>query len=418
MTLRDRINPLSSEIILVYGILFTGIFSQSMFYIIVSWLALKITGSVAAVGLVLVWRPLLSVTVGPFIGVLVDRSNRCTLFILGQILQAVGIIWLIYNVHMYPLGQIEMMPLYVTACVVYLGILLSAPTSQGLLQAVGAASLTRVVTIGVGSIQTADILGVLFGGIAIALLGFGGSLMVAAAFSLTAAGLALPLRTVGRLRKGTQRDKYATAIVDGFRLIFNNHRLFMTCLAIALIWSTAHVTMALLGAFTMIELKLGAQAYGWIDAMWGVGTVVGSVVLVWLPGSVVRCYLLRFGLLLLAVSTFGFSMAQGLWSAMLLHGLMGIAFAVNRTAYDAYVLETVDSEMVGRVRNNIEATIGAIGIFVYLSPSLYADLPIRTIYVGFAVVLGIAASALLIWRHRLDAAVELPIARLKTHSHP
>lgn len=388
-----------------------------MYFVIISWLALNITGQFASVGLVLVWRPLLSVAFGPFMGVLVDRFNRSSLFIVAQVLHTAGIAWLIFNVYWQSIDQIGLTPLYITACVVSLGILLSATTAQGLLQAVGGKTQVRIVTAGVTVIQAADILGVLFGGLAIAALGFEGGLAISAVCSIAAACFAVPLREKGRVSPKVSPNGesvgFFVAIADGFRLIFQDQRILITCLSIALTWSTSYISMALLAAFTLIELGLGPVAYGQIDAMWGVGAVVGSMILVCLPPSVVKHYLLRFGLLLLAVATANFSLAQGLWSALLLHGIMGVAFAVNRTSYDAYILMAVDSEIVGRVRNNIEATVGAAGILVFLSPTIYADFSIRTVYLGYAAVLAVAAAALMIWRYRLDTTERTTCAQPK-----
>lgn len=385
-----------------------------MLVIILSWLALNITGEIASVGLVLIWRPLLNVTIGPFAGVLVDYFNRRNLFIAGQVLHTAGIAWLILSVHDRSVDQIGMGPLYVTACIVSLAALLSAPAAQGLLQSVGGKSMTQVVAGGVTAIQAADIFGVLCGGLAIVAVGFGASLAFCAACAVVSMGLAVPLRRDGEISSGGEMTTYSDAIADGFRLVLADHRLLITCLSLALTWSTSHITMALLAAFTLIELGLQADAYGWIDAMWGVGGVAGCMALVWSPRSVVERYLPRFGLLLLAAAMASFSMAQGLWSAMLLQGLMGLAFAVNRTTCDAYILRTVDSGLVGRVRNNVEATIGVISIAIYLSPSLYADASIRTVYVGFAAVLAVAAIALLTWRYRLETAGKTTIARSET----
>ena len=376
--------------------------ARAMYYVTMSWLALQITGEVAAVGLVLIWWPLLSLTLGPLIGAIVDRSNRSRIFMLGEGLQAAASAGLALTVSFGTAEDVGIAALYVTACVVSLGSLLSLPAIQGLLQAVGGTSMTRVVALGASVHQLGSVVGSVLGGLIVASLGTGAGLFAVAGFLAAAACLVAPLHRYAAVPCDGTPSSYSSAVSDGFRLIFRNPALLAACVAIALVWSAAQMSSVLLAAFTQYSLGLGVDAYGWIDAMWGVGALVVGVILVGAAPAAIERWLLRFGLLTLAASTACFSAAQGLWSAVLLHGVMGMAFAASRITYDAYILRTVDSSMVGRVRNNIQAAIGAMGLAIYLLPSIYVGASTRVVYLAFGGFLAVAAAVLFVWRNRLD----------------
>ncbi|WP_420349393.1 MFS transporter [Pelagibius sp.] len=381
---------------------------RSMYFVIVSWLALHITGDVASVGLVLVWWPLLSLTLGPLMGAVIDRFNRCNLFILGEGLRLGAIVGLLLASSFGPPSEadegISMVALHLTACMVSLGSLFSLPATQGLLQAVGRESLTRIVALGASVHQFGSISGAALGGLTVALLGFEAALSIVATCCLAAMAFAAPLHRDGDLLSSDEAPSYSTAVMDGVRLVFRDQQLLIACLAIALLWSAAQMSTVLLAAFTRFELGLGADAYGWIDAMWGVGAIIAGFLMVRLSHHLPERYLRRFGLLFLAGATACFSAAGELWSALVLHGLMGMAFAANRIVYDTYILKTVESGMVGRVRNNIQAAIGTMGILVYLLPSLYEGHSVRLAYMVFAGFLAVSAVALVLWRYRLNKA--------------
>jgi Na+/melibiose symporter-like transporter len=395
------------RLLLMYMLLLAATMGQSVFGVTVAWLTLHVTGTIASVGMVMVWRPILNLTIGPFLGVIVDRYNRSGILVLGMALNLVGIAWLLVNLRWYSLDQIGIATIAAPVCVAFLGNLLSAPSAQALLQLIAARSLTRTVSTAVAGVQVGDILGVLFGGLAIAAWGFAWSLAISAVGAIVAAAVAMALHREGRIEVGAKGPGYFAAVTDGFRLIFHNQRLLLACIAIALTWSMSYFTMGLLAPFTRIELGLGASAFGWIDAMWGVGAFMASIALSRFAGPQIIHGLLAFGLPGLAISVLCFSTAESLWSAMAFHALMGFAFGLSRTAYDIYILATIGNRTIGRVRNNIDAFIGIGGIVTFLSPGLYAEESVRAVYITYAMVLLVLAGLLALWRNLVTAPENL-----------
>lgn len=385
----------------IHVLLFATTMGQSIFYVSIAWLVLNMTGTIASVGLLLVWRPVLSLTIGPFLGALVDRHNRSNVLVWGQALIVIGIGWLLLDLNAHPFNRTSLAAITAAACLVFLGSLLSAPSAQGLLQSIGRKSLRRTVSAAIATIQVGDILGVLIGGLTVGFLGFEWSFALSAAAAAVSGAFAMALHRLGDTASDHDRTGYFAATGDGLRLVLRNHRLLISCLAVALTWSMSQFTIALLAPFTYVELGLGPAAYGWIDAMWGVGAFIASFLLSWSVAPHLIQAVLTIGLPALAVTTIIFSTAQHLWSAMLLHGLMGFAFGLNRTVYDIYILATVGNKMIGRVRNNVEALVGVGGIITFLSPALYAERSVRAVYIGYALVLLILAGLLSIWRYLL-----------------
>ncbi|WP_081157698.1 hypothetical protein [Ensifer aridi] len=226
--------------------------------------------------------------------------------------------------------------------------------------------------------------------------------MICIAFSALAAAFASGLHAEGRVPTYASGSSYVASITEGVRIIFVNCQVLVICLALIYSWATAQMALSLLAGFTRLELRLNADAYGWIEAMWGIGGLSGGVTPICLSRKAFDRNLLRFGVLLLPAATAGFSVAQGFWTTLLLHGLMGTAFAINLAICNSHILRAVDARAIGRARNNLQAAIEAVGVGVFLSPIFYRDASVREVYLGFSLILASAAAMLLVAHHRAE----------------
>ena len=397
---------------------FFNVIGQVVFYICISWYALEVSGSVSGVGLVLVGRPIVSLLLGSLVGVLVDRMDRFKLFAAGQILKAVGVAALMIGTRFADAANIGLGTLCATALIVYLGTLISIPCIQALIQSVSGASIMRAVTLAGLVTQAADIVGMAGGGIAIALLGLNATLGLSAAFALAAVIFAATL--CGDIsREPRSRSGYGASLREGVQLICGNERLMLACISVALVWSVAQITMTLLAGFTKTGLGLGVEAYGWIEAMWGVGTALAGLLILKFNQIAEHHLLRKYGILVLACAVAVFSRADSLAAAMLLHACVGLAFAFNRVCFDGLILSTVPRDKIGRVRSNIESLIGLLGIGIFLSPNLFSMASAGEIYAGFSACLILSALGLVIWSQQTDrkmigAKLELSDQRQRT----
>lgn len=385
----------------IYAMLFAMQCARSMYIVLVSWFALQISGDIASVGKVLICWQLLAFAVGPFIGPLIDRSRRRMMFATGEMIHGAGVGLLALIVWSCSPQRTPIYVLYVTACFVSIGSLLSYPSSQALLQQAGARLLTRTVSLGIFSSQVGNIAGAAAGGICLALSSLAGSLAICAACSFAAAALAVLL---GQEDRGSpvQRVPHMQDLIGGLLESVRNPRLRVPGCALLLAYASAHASNALLAGFARYELKLPSDLYGWLAAMYSGGGLIGSVTLAWLSNVARERVLVALGTILLAAATAALSTSQTMAEAVLWQGLIGLSFMMVRAGSDVTILKTVSSRMVGRVRSNIDATIGLVAIFIYLLPTLAPGVPARHIFLGLACVFA-CGSAAIFWM-QLNAA--------------
>ncbi|WP_210242333.1 MFS transporter [Mesorhizobium sp. B2-6-4] len=378
----------------IYAMLFTMQCARSMYIVLVSWFALQIGGDIASVGKVLICWQLLAFTVGPFIGPLIDRSRRRTVFVTGELVHGAGVGLLALIVWSCSPGRTPISVLYATACFVSIGSLLSYPSSQALLQQAGARFLTRTVSLGIFSSQVGNIAGAAAGGLCLALSGLASSFAVCAVFSFMAAALAGLLIEEDHASP-VQYSPHMQHLMGGlFETVRNPHLRVAGC-GLLLAYASAHASNALLVGFARHELKLSPDLYGWLAAMYSGGGLIGSITLTLLSGFAQERILVAVGTILLAAATAALSTSQTMAQALCWQGLIGLSFMMVRAGSDVTILKTVSTGMVGRVRSNIEAAIGVVAIGVYLLPTLASGVPARHIFLGLACVFACGSGAIL-----------------------
>ncbi|WP_343286150.1 MFS transporter [Mesorhizobium loti] len=369
--------------------------ARSMYIVLVSWFVLQITGDIASVGKVLICWQLLAFAVGPFIGPLIDRSRRRTLFAIGETIHGSGVGFLALIALVYSPDRPPISVLYATACFVSVGSLLSYPSSQALLQVAGKRSLMRTVSFGILFGQVGNIVGATAGGLCLALVGVAGSLTICAASSFLAALFASLLPNDDRMLQ-TRPAPHMQDLIAGLTRTVTNPRLKVAGCALLMAYASAHASNALLAGFARYDLKLPPNQYGWIAAMYSGGGLIGSIAFVGFCGMASERLLIALGAVLLACATAAFSTAHTVAQALLWQGLIGLSFMMVRTGSDATILKTVANRMVGRIRANIDAAIGLVAVVIYALPSLLPGVSARHIFVGLACLFA-GASCAIFW---------------------
>ncbi|WP_292443326.1 MFS transporter [Mesorhizobium sp.] len=281
------------SILPIYAMLLAMQCARSMYIVLVSWFALQITGEVASVGRVLICWQLLAFTVGPFLGLLIDRCRRRKVFVVGETVHGAGVSLLAFIAWTCSPEHTPISVLYATACFISVGSLLSYPSSQALMQLAGARLLMRTISIGIFSSQIGNIVGAAIGGLCLALVGVTGSLTICAAASFLAAvfaGFLDDQDAVGRTRPGLHIE-----LITGLRETVTTPALQLAGLALLLAYASAHASNALLAGFARYELKLPSHLYGWLAAMYSGGGLIGSIALAWLSGVAREKFLIAVG---------------------------------------------------------------------------------------------------------------------------
>ncbi|TPM27705.1 MFS transporter [Mesorhizobium sp. B2-2-2] len=400
----------------IYAMLLAMQCARSMYIVLVSWLALQITGEIASVGRVLICWQLLAFTMGPLLGPLIDRSCRRRVFVIGETVHGAGVGLLALVTWTYSPQHTPISLLYATACFISVGSLLSYPSSQGLIQLAGARALMRVVSAGIFSSQIGNIVGAAIAGLCLGLVGVTGGLTVCAASSILAAVFASLLDdkdATGTMHPGL----HAPDLIAGLRETVASPRLRLAGVALLLVYASAHASNALLAGFARYELKLPSSHYGWLAAMYSGGGLIGSLSLAWLSGMARERLLIGTGTLLLACATAVFSTSRTLAAAVLWQGLIGLSFMMVRAGSDVTILKATPSGMVGRVRSNIDAAIGLVAVLIYLLPSLMPGIPARHIFLGLAGLFA-CASCGIVWMQWRQSRAEHALSHAVDAAHP
>jgi MFS family permease len=400
-----RMRRFGQSVVPIYGMLFAMQCARSMFIVLVSWFALQITGETASVGKVLICWQLLAFTVGPFIGPLLDRFHRRTMFAIGETIHGMGVALLAVIASAHPPGHTPIAVLYSAACFISVGSLLSYPSSQALLQRAAAGPLVRIVSFGIFCAQVGNIVGAALGGLCVVLSGgVATGLTICAVSSFLAVVFASFLKLGEHHICPEHHNRHVQDLVRGLLETVRNPRLKVAGCALLLAYASAHASNALLAGFARYELKLSPDLYGWIAAMYSGGGLIGSVVLAKFSGVASEWVLISVGSILLAAATAAFSTSQTMAEAVLWQGCIGLSFMMVRVGSDVTVLRTVPNRMVGRVRSNIDAGIGLTAILIYLLPSIATDIGARQIFLGLSCVFACGSCGIL-WMQR-DMAAE------------
>lgn len=375
---------MGQSVLPIYAIFFAMQCARSMFIVLVSWFALQITDEIASVGKVLICWQLLPFSVGPFIGPHLDRFSRPILFAIGETIHGAGVGLLTVIAFAYSPTHTPIALLYVAACVVSIGSLLSYPSSQALLQRAGAGSLERTISSSIFCSQIGNIVGAAVGGFCLPFLGVTCSLAICAVSSLVAVVFASFLKPDEHLVCPNSHNRHVPELVLGILETVGNPRLKVAGCALLLAYASAHASNALLAGFARYELKLSPHLYSWIAAMYSGGGLIGSIALTRFSGAVSERLLISTGAMLLTAATAAFSTSRTLVEAVLWQSLIGLSFMMVRVGGDVTVLKTVPNRMVGRVRSNIDAGVGLAAILIYLLPSLATGVGARQIFLGLS----------------------------------
>lgn len=390
----------------LYAMLFFMQCARSMFIVLISWFTLQTTGKTTAVGEVLICWQVVAFAVGLLMAPHLDLWPRRRVFAVGETTHALAMTLLGLAAQILVAERVPLLVLYACACMASLGSLLSYPTSQALIQHVGGRLLTRTVGLGILCAQLGNIAGAALAGLCLPVAGIAGGFLLCATSSLIAVLFSLILAVDDRGLARTRHSRHSSAILEGLALLVRNRKLSFAAFALVLAYASAHASNALLAGFARYDLKLPANLYGWLAAMYSGGGLLGSVALSGRFSKIEAKVFIPAGLILLSLATAMLSTAQSLASAMLWQGLIGLSFMMVRVAGDVMVLRSLPNRLVGRVRSNIEAGIGLVAIIVYLVASL-SDMAPRRTFLALACLFALATCAILRMQRRRTACADL-----------
>ncbi len=398
-----------------YQLYFVGHFLSSigngMQFIANSWFVLELTGSAAAVALVLIFATLPGILLSPLIGVYVDRIDRKWLVVAMDVFRAITFlaIPLLWWFDLLQLWQI-----YLVVFLAAVGDEIYTPAANGLVrEVVPVHMLLYANTTTAVALQLGNILGASLGGL---IIGFSHAVIVMLinAISFLVSALLLAAIRPGYVAPTAQQfettgmRRFRDDIVAGLRFIRRHSYIIVYYLMMMTIRFSLNVINVLLAPFSKNVLNVGAQGFGFIDASFAVGAIIGN----WLMPTIARTFgttkVMRLGMAAISVSLLTLAVAQNMWMAIMSYVLLGATFQVG-VLYFTTVQGAIPSEYQGRVHATFNIFFTIASLAVYSGVGLVSELiSLRWIYGFQALFVGSMALLAYLWVQRPPQADEKP----------
>jgi DHA3 family macrolide efflux protein-like MFS transporter len=339
--------------------------SQVVQFALVWWLT-QLTGSATVLATATLAMMLPQVLIGPIAGAYVDRWNRRMVMIVADGLVALAAVWLCYQ---YWLGTAQVWNVYVIMLLRAVGGCFQWPAMQASTSLmVPKEHLTRVAGLNQTMQGALSIIGPPLGALLLALLPMYGIMLVDVSTALLAI---VPLLFVAVPQPAPNGHASAQAapkqsiwgdVRDGLRYVWNWPGL-MLVLVLAMV-----INFILNPAFSLLPLLVtrhfggGALQLGWLESTWGVGVVVGGLLLgVW-GGFKRRMVTALTGLTFMGMGTLllGLVPADHFWLAVVSMAVAGLMNPICNGPIFAMLQAVVAPDMQGRVFTLVGSAAAAI----------------------------------------------------------
>lgn len=360
-----------------------------------------------AVGLVTAARLLPAVLVAPLSGALIDRVGR-TAIVAGACSVQAGCLGLAAALVA---GHGALWPIIVIAAISGAVATAPRPALETLLPALASTPDELVGATAAWSAidNTGFLLGGGAGGAAVALVGAGAVISIAAGLFAVAALLAVRLPRVRASEEDDPGDE-ASALADalaGLRAVAAARPLRTAFLLLAAVLLLEGTTDVQLVALAIGPLRMGNGGPGLLYVCWGAGGVLGSAALLALVRRRGYGLALLIGSLVFAIGV-GAAGASGVAIALVAMLPAGIGFSLVETAVMALVPRLADDVIAGRVYGLAEVLYaGAAGVGALLAPTLIRSLGVAGSLAAVGGALALLALAVSGELARLDTGQEL-----------
>ncbi len=308
------------------------------------WLVLMLTGSGAALGLVVALQTLPVLLLGPYAGVVIDRADKRRLIIAVQaVMAALALVLGFLTIS----GAVRLWMVFVLAGALGLANTFDNPARQAFVsEMVDAGDLRNAVTLNSVLVNAARAVGPAVAGILIATVGTGICFVVNAT-SYLAAIAALATMNAATLHPSTPSTRRPGQLRAGLSYVRHSPALALPLAMMGVVGMLAYEFQVVLPVVARTTFHGGPAAYGALTAAMGVGAVVGGLAVAGRgqtgPGPLVRAAA-TFGVVILlaaAAPNLGWEMA-----ALTLVGAASVQFL---SLGNATLQLSAAPEMRGRV---------------------------------------------------------------------
>jgi MFS family permease len=367
-----------------------------------AWLVLTLTRSATALGLVTALQTLPVLLLGPYGGVIADRSDKLRLMtslqsVMGVQALALGLLTVLHAVRFWEICVLA----------VFLGVnnaFENSPRQSFIREMVGRDQLRNAITLNSVTVNAARAVGPALGGVLIAAFGVGVCFLANAA-SFVAVVASLLLIDRAKLRPSEPAPRARGQLREGLRYAGRTREIAVPLAMMALVGLLAYEFQVSLPVLAQRTFHGGSEVYGFMTAAMGVGATAGGLVTAALGRTGIRSMVLAstaFGATILLCA-----LAPNLavvYAAMLFTGWASVSFI---SIGNSTIQLAARPEMRGRVLSLWQVAFqGTTPIGGPLVGWIIAVSDPRTgLAVGGIACLAAAAGAVLYARPRRAAAV-------------
>jgi MFS family permease len=314
--------------------------------LVLGWFVLELTGSPFLVGLAFGSRIVFNL-LAVFAGAIADRVRR------QLILSLVGLVLAVLATTMAALiytGAIQIWQIFAITLLGGLTRTFQMPAAQSLAaDAVPRERIANGVALTHMTMDVSNIAGPLLGGLLIAAYGPAGAYALIAVFHLFS-GLAAILVRTEQVGSAGERGSVFRNIFDGFKYVKGQQVLWAALLVATIINLTGfplHTT--LMPIFADEVLLVGPERLGLMLAAYGVGSLLGSVGLAWVPNLQTPGRFLILAVVIWHGSMIVFSFSQTYYLSLGLLVVTGMGFSSTLVLLGSVLMRTAPPEFRGRV---------------------------------------------------------------------
>lgn len=342
-----------------------SVFGDALYSIALDFFVLEVTGSTAIMGTVMALITIPRILIGPLAGVIVDRSNRKNLIILGDVIRGLSILLITWA------ARCQILEIWMIMAVAILSGICSSffnPAIESVLpnlvpsdSLIKATSFYQIATTG------ADVLGQSIGGALYSLLG-APILFFINGISYLFSAATEGFIDVPKIQRKNINLTFRQDLKDGIQFVYKYKGILRTIIMSFFFNFLFGMIRVLIIPWFVGDSSLGMARYGILNAAESIGLVSGMIILSFITIKAVHRYQVYITSLLLFVGCIGMGAFLNQYVFILLFFFLafGFQFAFN-TIMNSTIMQKTPSSMRGKVsatKTALGLTASPIGNFV------------------------------------------------------
>ncbi len=310
------------------------------------WLVYQLTGSPLALGQVTAVMAIPVLLLGPWAGVVIDRMSRRTLLIMTQTLQMAQAFTLAALTFS---GHIQVWHVIVLSGVRGIANAFDAPARQTIVvEMVGKEDMSNAIALNSTLMSMARIIGPSLGGVIVAVMGTAWAFTINGITFLAILVALLMLRLPKFIRKPVDQSPLAD-LMEGLRFIWNTRTIGALMVIVTAVGMFGMTYRVLLPVVADVVLHQNEVAFGILNAMAGVGSLLGALVVAYLSTRSRRGRFLNLFNILMPVVLFAFAASRMYVLSLGLMLLVGLSQQPQLSLGNMLIQSHIPDRIRGRV---------------------------------------------------------------------